>query len=562
MITTNKTGISEFIQSCIDNGLHHVVCSPGSRNAPLVISFDEHPDIETYVIHDERSAGFYALGLAQELDCPVAVVCTSGSAVLNYYPAVAEAFYQSVPLVVISADRPEEWVDHGDGQTIRQEQVLKNHVKGFYSVNEFCNSNEEHAKLRNGINDMFELCNGLWKGPVHFNCPLTEPLYGTVDIDIKQNHRTRNIEITRLTVDQQKLISDTWSSCKRKLILCGQMKPDKKLTLELSQLCNDSSVAVLVENTSNQVDRRFIHCIDRTLATISPDEIKDFQPELLITLGDAVISKRIKKFLRDSDVKAHWKIGFSFPEMDTYRHLSETFKVLPVDFIRELNSFSDKPAPSNFGSKWKQKDLMASDKIPRIMEKMPYSDLKVFDLLLDYIPEESYLHMSNSSVVRYCQLFNPVSSINYFANRGTSGIDGSTSTACGVALASPGKLNVLITGDVSFFYDSNALWSKYLGDNLRIVMINNGGGGIFRIIDGPSSSNQLEKYFEARHSHSAEHICKAFNVNYSSVSNMTDIEKELQQFFLKDDNGPKLLEINTSAEDNDQVLKDFFKLLN
>ena len=560
MITTNKTGITQFIQACIDNGLKHVVCSPGSRNAPLLISFDEHPDIETYVIHDERSAGFYALGLALELGTPVAVVCTSGSAVVNYYPAVVEAFYQAVPLVVISGDRPTEWVDHGDGQTIRQANVFDKHCRGFLSVSENCDTKNQVATLRDEVKEMFQACNGNWKGPIHFNCPLTEPLYGTTELE-PQGQVVEHLQTNGLLSDDNKrLIAEKWNNFDRKLILVGQMMPDAQLKQELIQLCNDSSVAVLVENTSNLIDRKFIHCIDRALATIRLEEIEEFRPDLLITLGGAIISKRIKTFLRESLIKEHWKVGYEFPAMDTYRHLSQSFEIPASELVRNINQSIEGPARSNYGSKWKQKDIIAAGAVASAVESLPYSDTKVFELVLDYIPEESYLHMSNSSVVRYCQLFNPVNSIKYFANRGTSGIDGSSSTACGVALASPNILNVLITGDVSFFYDSNAFWSSNLSGNLRIILINNNGGSIFRIIDGPSKTSQLEKYFEAKHNFSAEHLCKAFDLTYKAASNMLDLERELQSFFLKDEsNRPKLLEIHTPAEDNDQALKDFFK---
>jgi 2-succinyl-5-enolpyruvyl-6-hydroxy-3-cyclohexene-1-carboxylate synthase len=205
---------------------------------------------------------------------------------------------------------------------------------------------------------------------------------------------------------------------------------------------------------------------------------------------------------------------------------------------------------------------MCQEKIGSFFQTIPYSDLSVFETILDYIPEDSFLHMGNSSVVRYCQLFDPIKSIHYFSNRGTSGIDGCTSTACGVALMSPSKCNVLITGDVSFFYDSNALWSNHLPANLRIILINNGGGGIFKIIPGPNSTKQSETFFEAKHPFKAEHICKAFGVHYSHAQSIQEVENNMEHFYEQsEDRMPKLIEITTPSELNPIVLKDFFNTI-
>ena len=559
MQTTDKSGISTFINTAVQCGMRHVVCSPGSRNAPLVIAIDNHPEIESIVIHDERSAAFYALGMAQQLNSPVGVVCTSGSAMLNYYPAVAEAFYQCVPLVVMTADRPEEWINHGDGQTIVQRGVYMNHIRYEGVVEEFVEG-ESVVKLVNEVVGVFKVGNGDWRGPVHFNFPVSEPLYGLAEASYPQlNKQLSSDSLSNVELSDEFI--DVWNRSEKRMILCGQMDYNPGLLNLLGVLVGDSSIAILVENTSNQQHQRFVHCIDRTLSVITEDEINKFQPEVLITLGGAIISKRIKQFLRGSNLQAHCRVGFEFPEMDTYRALSLSVECSSLEFAKALLRANKVKNSSNFGSVWKQRDAEKQALTDRFLKVAKFSDLIVFDTILDFIPENANLHMGNSSVVRYCQLFNPVKTIRYFSNRGTSGIDGSTSTACGAALVTPGICNVLVTGDVSFFYDSNALWSSYLSSNLRIIMINNDGGGIFRIIDGPSSSSQLEKYFEAKHNHSAEFICKAFNVQYYSASSISEIEGQMEAFYREDGiQRPKLLEIFTPSEINDQVLKEFFKL--
>ncbi|MDX2361125.1 MAG: 2-succinyl-5-enolpyruvyl-6-hydroxy-3-cyclohexene-1-carboxylic-acid synthase [Crocinitomicaceae bacterium] len=560
MRTTDKTGVAIFIDQCVQHGMRHVVCSPGSRNAPLVIAIDEHPLISTIVIHDERVAAFYALGMAQQLNAPVGVVCTSGSAMLNYYPAVAEAYYQCVPLVVMTADRPEEWIDHGDGQTIVQKGVYTNHCRFQGAIEEFASSASEIEKLTSLVAEAFDLGSGNWKGPMHFNVPVSEPLYASIERSSfpEKEEASSDLAGHNFSNEEVKELSSTWSSSKRKMILCGQITQGEVLLDLLTEMGNDTSVVVMVENTSNLVHSSFIHCIDRTLSSINDDEIEAFKPEILITIGGAIISKRIKKFLRDSSRTVHWRVGFEFPEMDTYRALSKSFECSPATFFKALLPTLNDRNNSMFGAKWKQKDFFMRDQVKPFMQTVPYSDLQVFETILDYIPEGSVLHMGNSSVVRYCQLFDPVKSILHQSNRGTSGIDGCTSTACGAALADPNRCHVLITGDVSFFYDSNALWSNHLPSNLRIVLVNNSGGGIFRIIDGPESTGQLEKYFEAQHDFSAEHICKAFNVGYVLAQSNEEIEGEMEQFYTENER-PKLIEIMTPSTINAKVLKEFFQ---
>jgi 2-succinyl-5-enolpyruvyl-6-hydroxy-3-cyclohexene-1-carboxylate synthase len=563
MRTTSKSGISAFVNECVKHGMRHVVCSPGSRNAPLVIAFDEHPAIETFVIHDERCAAFYAMGMAQQLNAPVGITCTSGSAMLNYYPAVAEAHYQSIPLVVISADRPEEWIDQGDGQTIVQKGVYTNHIRFEGTILEELNKDFTIEDLKNSTKIAFQKGNGNWKGPIHFNVPINEPLYNSVEIESLdfETYPSSILEKELATIEID-FIQNTWKTSERKLILFGQLPKNPYLLQKVIDLSNDSSVAILVENTSNLSHPAFIHCIDRTLEGIAESEIEKFNPDLLITIGGAVVSKRIKQFLRKATIAHHWKIGYDFPEMDTYRALTKSFEVSPAHFTLQLLAVKSEVQNSMYGARWKQLDFMCQEKIGSFFQTIPYSDLSVFETILDYIPEDSFLHMGNSSVVRYCQLFDPIKSIHYFSNRGTSGIDGCTSTACGVALMSPSKCNVLITGDVSFFYDSNALWSNHLPANLRIILINNGGGGIFKIIPGPNSTKQSETFFEAKHPFKAEHICKAFGVHYSHAQSIQEVENNMEHFYEQsEDRMPKLIEITTPSELNPIVLKDFFNTI-
>lgn len=559
MISSDKKMVQAFVSACFESGMDTVVCSPGSRNSSLVIAFDEHPGFTCYVIHDERSAAFIGMGMAQETGKPVGIICTSGSAMLNYYPAVAEAYYQRIPLVVISADRPEKWINQGDGQTIVQRGVYANHIEAETQLNE--EMGELH--VRNEVIRAFEAISCYSKGPIHFNVALEEPLYNTVEIP---EHLPQKIEWQperhQLNEHETGILKEGLK-LNKKMILIGQMPKNPYFQELLKNLADDTSIAILVENTSNLVSMKWIHCIDRTLQGMTPDQEAEFAPDLLITFGGAIVSKRIKAYLRKYTPQMHWKVGYDFPEMNTYEALTHSFQVTETTFLKQLLDVKSDRIPSNFGGKWKQRDFIAQSKATAFLEHTPYSDLKVMELMLDCIPEQAHIHMGNSSIVRYCQLFDPIASMTYFSNRGTSGIDGSTSTAVGAALAKQDVLHVLLTGDVSFFYDSNALWNNYAIPNLRIILINNGGGGIFNIIKGPRGSRQNARYFEAQHSFNAEHLAKAFHVEYFSASNEEEALNCMNAFYSYEKDGRiKLLEIHTSGIENHLILDNYFDALN
>jgi 2-succinyl-5-enolpyruvyl-6-hydroxy-3-cyclohexene-1-carboxylate synthase len=562
MKSTDKKGVQLLVSQCVSHGMRNVVISPGSRNAPFSIAFDEHPEVNCFVIHDERSAAFFALGMSQQLGAPVGVVCTSGSAPLNYYPAIAEAYYQCVPLIVITADRPKYWIDQGDGQTIRQEKVYEKHIKYSCSFSDEVNGNEAQWYIERETAIAFNEGNGKWKGPIHFNVGISEPLYEKTELHAFQKREILMVSGTfEFTSNDASFVSKQLEN-KKILVLCGQLNKDEGLNKELELFAENTSVLVITENTSNLTGSRFIHCIDRFLNALDEEGRYEFRPDLLITIGNAIVSKRIKSYLRKYKPNYHWKIGHEFPYMDTFQCLSHSFQTDPKSFFKAINRIVYKRSQSNYTGYWNAIDFKIKDALGSVLNNLAYSDISVFNEIVQFLPEHAEVHMANSSVVRYMQLFDPVNSISYWCNRGTSGIDGSSSTAVGASVADPNKLHVLISGDISFFYDSNAFFNKYLYRNLRIILINNAGGGIFRIIPGPTSTKQLENYFEATHQVNAKGICDTANIHYEQVSNLTQLNLSLRNFFDFDQDGPKLLEIFTPKEVNALMLNDFFDQLN
>ena len=538
-----------IIAACRQFEIQTVVISPGSRNAPLTIGFSNHKDFETLSIVDERCAAFFALGIAQQTLKPVALVCTSGSALLNYYPAIAEAYYSQIPLVVISADRPAHLIDIGDGQTIRQENVFQNHILYSANLKEFDAKNSVKV-----LSKAFSLLRQV-KGPIHINAPFDEPLYETV---ATMNDFCFIAEESDFqdTIDYENLASQ-WNSAKKKMILVGVHSPNAALEILLDKVADDPSVLVFTETTSNLYNKRFVNSIDNLIFNLTEEEFTSLQPDILLTFGGMIVSKKIKKFLRDYSPKEHWHVN-ELRAFDTYQVLSKHLKIDSHSFFKHFCELVDYDNKSTYESTWTHYKQRIREKHNHYIKTAPYSDLKVFEQVLKVIPDFSEVQFSNSAIIRYSQLFEMNSTITVFCNRGTSGIDGSTSTALGAAYATQ-KPTTLITGDLSFFYDSNALWNNYIPTDVRIVIINNSGGGIFKIIPGPKKSTAL-KYFETPHCLTAEHLCIMFGFEYSIAHNLKSLKEEVVGFYDKSEK-PKLLEVFTPSDQNDLVLKEYINNL-
>ena len=574
------------VNFCVLKKIQHIVISPGSRNAPLTQGFTRNSYFRTYSIVDERSAAFFALGLAQQLGHPVAVVCTSGSALLNYYPAVSEAFYSDIPLVVISADRMPHRIDIGDGQTIRQPEVFEPHLEASAYLTPdvshatdtlFQNpmqklisknaSKSDLKKKQEKIQSSNEkLLNEVLNksisnsGPVHLNVPLEEPLYGTTDIEIvPQNISSIYLPETKISMS---VFVDTWNLSKKKIILVGVLAPNS-ISDEIQQYwANDPSVIVLTEKNSNLKHPNFIDAIDSLIAPIenkNDDTLKKLQPDLLVSLGGMIVSKKIKNYLRKYPSKHHWHIHPK-KAYDTFYVLTNHIQMNPQNFFESLQNDTTSPVESSYSQRvlslYKQNQLKGSD----YLKQISFSDLKAFEVIFKHIPDLIQLQLANSSTIRYAQLFDLPKTVSVFCNRGTSGIDGSSSTAIGAALMTESP-TLLITGDLSFFYDINALWNDYWKPNFRVIIINNQGGGIFRILPGQKDTPVYNQYYETVHQRNAKSLCKSFNLDYTSVKSERRLNRKMKSFF-KASTKPRVMEIFTPRKSNDKILLDYFKSMN
>lgn len=550
-------GVKELIDICWAKGMEYVIVSPGSRNAPLSISFAKDQRIRSLVIVDERSAAYFALGITQQTRKPVGLVCTSGTALLNYGPAVAEAYYQRLPLVVISADRPTEWIDQDDSQAIPQPDVFKGFVKDSYQLPLDANNPDDCWYLNRMVNEALSKAQSGRLGPVHINFPLREPLYGVKQYPDMDERVIRKVSsVDELSSDSIEMLAKTFNSTKKILILAGLLHQQPELNQLLSQLAKQPNVLVMTESVANMHDDSFLPCIDRMICSIKEDEVKDFQPDLLINFGGPLVSKMIKTFLRDNRPKEHWFVGKEDHFIDTFKNLTSHIDVSPIAFFKQLLPLIT-DIESEYSNLWNERDAVVGMLHKDYLEDLQWSDMKAFEKILNAIPEGGNLQLANSSVVRYVQLFTSSDKLVYNSNRGTSGIDGCTSTAAGAALVN-GKTTTLITGDISFFYDSNGLWNKYLQPNLKIILINNGGGGIFRFISGPSGVEELEEYFETVQEYKADKLAETYGLDYFYAENETEVEAILPKFYAANKRAT-VLEIKTPRTINDQVLINYFK---
>ncbi len=551
---SSKRSIQLLAHLLKDYGLIDVVISPGSRNAPLAIHFGEIEEFNAYSIVDERSAAFVALGMARSQQRPVAITCTSGSATANYYPAVTEAFYQNVPLLILTADRPTDFIDLFDGQTIRQRDFFSQHSYGDFELLEDEVENAEELNFAT-IKTAIELCFEK-QGPVHINIPLSEPLYdlvGEIPVfpSVEKFVPVKKFDLPSPLVAQ-------WNTSKRILILVGTQTPSVQLESQLSQLVKNHSVVVLCEVNSNLKNAKFFHHIDRYLFNFTPQDYKTYAPDLLITLGQNVVSKRVKQFLREAQIPEHWHVD-EFWHPDTYYALTQPLKTSPEQFVSKLlNKVTLEPSP--YYNLWDQLRTKKDSKHQTYDQATGFSDFNLFSLLSTKVPENYDIHFSNSSAIRYAQLFD-FSNHRIHCNRGTSGIDGCTSTAMGYAMKSENP-TLLVSGELGFFYDINALWNQYLPPYTRIIIFNNGEGSIFKIIPGPDRANQniLEEFISTRHEKTAKHLAAHFGMEYTEVDDEQTLSRVLDLFFAPSQQ-PKILEVNTKKIENAQILRGYFSSL-
>jgi len=556
MISTKKH-IQQLAAILLDKGITDIVISPGSRSGPLVHTLATNPKFNCRTIVDERSAGYFSIGLSESIQKPVALVCSSGTSTLNYTPAVAEAFYRNIPVVVLTADRPPYWIDQLENQTIRQNNIYRDFIKKEITLP--LNETEKDLWFAGReINETLNTTVSGTYGPVHINIPLEEPLHDLLDEDLPQ---VRVIKATKtrsvLAETELRELAENFNRSEKILILTGQQNPNSELEKLLVEVVEKTGAVILKENLANLNHPQFCGIPDLLITSLLAEKTEDFRPDLLITFGGSFVSKPLKQFLRKNNPAEHWHISTANQHADTYQSLTRVIDSIPEILFEQLLPHL-KSKGRAFFENWKKQGKKVVLLRDNFIKETGFCDLKVFSQIQKFIPENSVVHLGNSSPVRYALLFEAVKNTRYLSNRGVSGIDGSLSTAVGFASESD-KINTVILGDLSFFYDSNALWNKYIGQNLRIIVIHNGGGNIFSMIKGPGESPAFREHFFTENKFSAKGMAQTFGLGYFSAVNETELEKQLAHFYSENQHKAAVLEIFTDAEVNPKAFRELFK---
>lgn len=556
-----RQGIKNIPEICAQLGVTKVIISPGARNTPLIFAFTSHPAMECLSITDERSAAYFALGMAQQRGEAVALVCTSGTAVLNYAPAIAEAYYQSIPLIVITADRPAEMIDQADGQTLRQTNIFGNYIKASFDlpVESIVDADLDFSDRQ--VSQAIDTAISFPQGPVQINVPLREPIFTALPAS-HSNPKIIKTLSAKQVVDFQSLneLQQRWLKYKRKLVIFGIFPKNECLSDLAQQLANEPDVVVVAENLSNITGDKIITQPEAVFSRInSLENCEQLQPDLIITIGHSVICKQLKIFLRSHKALDQWQLESSLTYVDTYKSLTT---VIPGFATETLDKMPLGKTESNYSDIYSTEfhhiKILHSD-----FQNSPFrglgtqvSDMDVVVDLLKQLPANTTLQLANSTSVRWTQLFPARPDITYRCNRGTSGIDGSMSTAAGYAYASK-QPTVFLTGDLSFIYDSNALWNNYIGSNLKIIVLNNNGGNIFRFIGDKKLMQNNMNFFTTPHHVKIKALTEAFGLDYLACNTTENLSASLD--LLLNASKATVLEIFTDADLNTENYKGYFQ---
>ena len=560
---SNKDNVNILTALLVGKGVTDAVVCPGSRNAPIVHNLNEAPEVTCHPVTDERSAGFYAIGLAQATRRPVVVCVTSGSALLNLAPAVAEAFYQHVPLIVVSADRPQQWIGQLDGQTLPQQGAFGTMVRCSVQLPEPRND-EERWHCRRLVSEALHLATTKGCAPVHVNVPISEPLFA---FDVKQ--------LPVLTPFVCRQTAGRWegnealaavAEASRPMVVMGQMAAGAVSSATMRRLMD--RYVVVAEPLSNP-SYTVIHA-DEAVRVLTAggaeggaqaESVADFMPDRVVYIGDTVVSKAVRRFLRAAKAPTCLVTHNALDIQDPLMALAEVVECAPDDTDALLSALCDLPAnPSAtaFRERWQQLLNCCADAADNY--EPPFSQMatvRYFESQLDDLDIDLHVHYANSSAIRLACVY---AAHRVWCNRGVNGIEGSLSTAAGFSLGTDDMV-VCVTGDLSFFYDQNALWNKGLRGNLRVILLNNHCGGIFRTLPGLDASAAADGMVAASHSTEARGICTQNDVGYLKASNMDEMRIGVVTLLTQESERPMVLEVFTDAAEDARAMKQYFESL-
>lgn len=578
---TAKTNCRVLLDVLTAQGLRDALVSPGSRNAPLLMAIAARPQIRSRVVTDERTAAFVALGMALASNRPVMLCCTSGTAMLNYAPAVAEAFQRHVPLIVVSADRPRRWIDQNDSQTMCQPDALQNIVKRSFDIpvsdgnSVECGNPAFRSEYEWYVNRM---ANEAWiaatsgiPGPVHVNVQIDAPIGETTGTDgTSTSDSVREIKTLggpkTLTPAQYRELAETVAG-KKILVVAGSMNPDSRLNKALTDFLPLPQTAICAEPLSN------LHlvghpdaCVTDLVLAADEDTLRSLRPDLIISIGGAVVSSRLKKFLRSCPDVECWTLGDTDPGVDCYQSLTLHIDADPGLFFRGFASiikwmkghgmYRDENSASGYAEAWRNARQEAIKRGEEYIGTAPWSELKAMNILLNAVPRKFNLFFSNGTAIRYACLGLAPMPHACWCNRGVSGIEGGNATAVGTAVCYAGP-TMLISGDMSFSYAPEIMGLDLVPDDFKIVVLNNGGGGIFRCISATSGLPIREDMLCVPRNLPLEALCHTYGWNYLRADSEASLHSTLPTLFAP---GRLLLEITVDPTLSAKAFTELFRL--
>ncbi|MCC3358058.1 2-succinyl-5-enolpyruvyl-6-hydroxy-3-cyclohexene-1-carboxylic-acid synthase [Bacillus sp. REN16] len=567
----NNQALTRYVASFVDElvrvGVTEAVVSPGSRSTPMAILMAEHPQMNVTINIDERSSAFYALGVAKATKKPVAILCTSGTAAANYFPAIVEAYYSRVPLIVLTADRPHELRDVGAPQAINQNQLYGNHAKWFVEMA----LPEESEQMLSYVRTMAGRAAGTAltapAGPVHLNFPFREPLMPNLDLDNlwgSNSDLRKNVNVLvgkpKMDEEQIHLISEIVSSKKKGIIVCGSHY-DEEFGHAVASLAETLQFPILADPLSQLRSGKHSksHIVDGYDAFLRDEDFREaFSPEIIIRFGAMPVSKAllqyIQKYKNTTQIIVDGDGGWRDPT------LSATDMVYcdEIEFCNVIGNQIEKRNDSSWVNDWLKINNLVKENVNKVHTEETLFEGKVFTELKEIMPTGSTIFVGNSMPIRDLDTFftNNEKSIHVLGNRGANGIDGLVSTAMGIS--SQNEHTVLVIGDLSFYHDLNGLLAaKHHHLNITIVLINNDGGGIFSFLPQSQEEKHFETLFGTPIGLNYEHAVQMYGGKFTSINDWEEFRKAITASF--QEKGLHVVEVKTDRHENVMIHRKMWK---
>ncbi len=535
------------------HNIRHVVLSPGGRNIPINHSLEQDEFFDCYSVVDERSAAYFALGLAKQFQEPVAICCTSSVAASNYLPAITEAFYLHVPLLVLTSDRHPYMLDQMENQMIDQVDMYKNFCKLCVKLPMVVNAEDEWYCQRKINEAILELCHH-GSGPVQIDIPIAGEIGMYTEPELPKVKVIKRLEYKRRESEWKEKLAEL-KEAKRILVVCGEQgMPGKDLSEAISRFGKKYNCVIATEKVSNVAGTGALELFGAAQVIPLDKFNAEFKPDIVISFGGNFVS-RIKDLLRARhDDVTHWLIDEAGSICDVFKCLTTVFECTPLDFFEYFASGAGLTMSNNR----KYYDLWAEYAKSAEYPEFDYSNSYAIKALSEKIPSGSLMHLGILNATRIMSHCKTAEDITAYSNIGAFGIDGSMSTFVGQSVAAPDKPAFLVIGDLSFFYDMNALQIRHLGKNVRIMMINNSGAAEFHFFMGEKTIPTLNRHIAAEHFTSAEGWVRTKNFKYLSAHSAEEFDRNLPEFVKEDSDVPIFFEVFTDKKADAEKLKAFY----